>query len=424
MKLEQLVESLNQSQWWTQEQIKSRQSAALARIVDHHSQHNQHFKQRLQEQGLTAQDVSTLEGLSKLTPITKRDIQQAEKFESEAVPPSHLPIRKSQTSGRTGEPVTILKTEMNHQFFCATMFREHDWWGHDYSHKLSSIRAVHRQYEEMDSWGGPVSEKFKSGPAQGIPLNIGVRQQLAYLNEFKPDMLNVHAGVLAAMCSIWESEGYNLTLKHIKNVGETLSDDLRVRVKQITGVDILDVYSSSEVGCISIECPGTSLQHIMAEAMLVEVLNEAGEQCQPGELGRVVITDFYNTINPLIRYDIGDYAEPGPSCSCGRHLPTLKKIAGRERGLFRRANGDRFWPTAGQYAAEKVVKINQWQMIQHSLDDIEYKLATDEPLTDEQREQLLEIFKRVLGFDCIRITEYRTQIPTDGKYEESICLIE
>jgi hypothetical protein len=37
---------------------------------------------------------------------------------------------------------------------------------------------------------------------------------------------------------------------------------------------------------------------------------------------------------------------------------------------------------------------------------------------------LLEIFKRKLGFDCVRITEYRTQLPTDGKYEESICLIE
>jgi len=230
--------------------------------------------------------------------------------------------------------------------------------------------------------------------------------------------------VLAAMCSIWESEGYTLNLKAIKNVGETLHSSLRDRVKKITGVDIRDVYSSSEVGLISLECPDTGLQHIMEETLLVEVLNEAGEQCKPGELGRVVITDFYNTINPLIRYDIGDYAEVGDACTCGRNHRTLKRIVGRERGLFRRANGDRFWPTAGQYAAEKVVKVNQWQIIQHSLEDIEYKLVTDEPLTEEQHTELLEIFKKKLGFDCVRITEYRTQLPTDGKYEESICLIE
>jgi len=425
MTLEQIVAGLEESQWWTQNQLQARQQSALARVVAHHSLYNPSFRQRLTDQGLTAQDVSTLDGLRKLKPIIKRDIQQAgTEFNSSAVPPNHLPIRKSQTSGRTGEPVTILKTEMNNQFFCAMMFREHSWWQHDYAHRLASVRAVHQQYEESTNWGSPAAIKFNSGPAIGVPLNLDVRQQLEYLNKFDPGMLNIHAGVLAAMCSIWEQEGYRLNLKHIKNVGETLHPSLRDRVKQITGVDIYDVYSSSEVGCISIECPGTGLQHTMAEALLVEVLNEAGEQCKPGELGRVVITDFYNTVNPLIRYDIGDYAEVGGPCSCGRNHPTLKRIVGRERGLFRRVNGDRFWPTAGQYAAERIVKVNQWQMIQHSLEDIEYKLVTDQPLTKEQHDQLLEIFKGKLGFDCVRITEYRTQLPTDGKYEESICLIE
>jgi phenylacetate-CoA ligase len=425
MKLEQIIASLEQSQWWTREQLESRQQAALARIVAHHSEHNPSFKQRLTNQGLVAEDVSTLAGLARLKPIAKRDIQQAgETFNSLAVPPSHLPVRKSQTSGRTGQPVTILKTQMNHNFFCALMFREHSWWRHDYRHKLASVRAVHQKYEESPNWGGPVAELFESGPAIGVPLNLDVRQQLAYLNKFDPDMLSIHAGVLAAMCSIWESEGYTLNLKAIKNVGETLHSSLRDRVKRITGVDIRDVYSSSEVGLISVECPDTGLQHTMEETLLVEVLNEAGQQCKPGELGRVVITDFYNTMNPMIRYDIGDYAEVGEPCTCGRNHRTLKRIVGRERGLFRRANGDRFWPTAGQYAAEKVVKVNQWQIIQHSLEDIEYKLVTDELLTEEQHTRLLEIFKKTLGFDCVRITQYREQLPTDGKYEESICLIE
>jgi phenylacetate-CoA ligase len=425
MKIEQIVASLEQSQWWTREQIESRQQAALARIVAYHSEHNPSFKQRLAAQELAAEDVSTLAGLARLTPIAKRDIQQAgETFNSKAVPPSHLPIRKSQTSGRTGQPVTILKTQINHHFLCALMFREHSWWRHNYGHRLASVRAVHQKYEEIPNWGGPAAEFYETGPAIGVPLNLDVRQQLAYLNKFDPDMLSIHAGVLAAMCSIWESEGYTLNLKAIKNVGETLHSSLRDRVKKITGVDIRDVYSSSEVGLISLECPDTGLQHTMEETLLVEVLNEAGEQCKPGELGRVVITDFYNTISPMIRYDIGDYAEVGQPCTCGRNHRTLKQIVGRERGLFRRANGDRFWPTAGQYAAEKVVKVNQWQIIQHSLEDIEYKLVTDELLTEEQHSKLLEIFRKTLGFDCVRITEYRTQLPTDGKYEESICLIE
>ena len=423
--LQELVAKLEESEWYTPEQIKIRQEACLARIVDHHRQYNPHFKQRLAEQGLTHQDVSTLAGLKKLKPITRRDLQQAgTSFHSEAVPPSHAPILKAQTSGRTGEPVTIYKTQMNQLFFSAIAVREHQWWRHDYKHKIASIRANNRKYEESPNWGGHIAELYETGPGVGIPLNIPVREQNELLIKSNPDMLTTHAGVLAALCSIWEQEGYKLNLKHIKNVGETLHPDLRVRVKQITGIDIEDIYSSNEVNCISLECPGTGLQHTMTDTLIVEVLNEQGEQCDVGQVGRVVVTDFYNTMNPLIRYDIGDYAEVGGACPCGRHLPTLKRIVGRERGLFRRPNGDKFWPKAGQYAAAELVKVNQWQIIQHSLDDIEYKLVTDEPLTEDIKEKLLAIFRKSLGFDCVRITEYRDPIPTNGKYEETICLIE
>lgn len=421
MNLEDAVKLLKTSQWWTTEQIEQRQRDCLKRIVLHHAQHNLYFKQRLVSQGLNAEDVVTLEGLKKLQPMTKRDIQQATDFHSEGVPNNHLPIRRSQTSGRTGEPVTILKTEMNHLWFCAQTAREQEWWKQDYSWRLSSVRAVHNEYEESDHWGSPLA--INSGRTQGIPLRWNVQDQLDQLRTFQPDMLNIHAGVLQAMCGHWEELGYDLSLKHIKNTGETLNTELRQRVKLLTGITVKDQYSSSEVGLISMNCEHTDQQHIQVETLLVEILNEQGQQCKPGELGRVVITDFYNTVSPMIRYDIGDYARVGKPCRCGRHSPTLSEIRGRERGLFRRPNGDRFWPTAGQYAAAEVVKINQWQIVQHSLDDIEYKIVTDHPLTEEQREQLLIIFRRTLGFNCVRLTEYRTQIPTDGKYEESICLI-
>ena len=421
MDLNDAVKLLRTSQWWTHEQIEQRQRDCLKRIVLHHAQHAPYFKQRLESQGLRAEDVATLEGLKQLKPMTKRDIQQAERFHSEGIPNNHLPIRRSQTSGRTGEPVTILKTEVNNLWYCAQTAREHEWWGQDYSWRLSSIRAIHTDYEENDRWGSPLA--VNSGPTQGIPLKWNVQDQLEKLRAFQPEMLNIHAGVLQAMCAYWGQHGYDLNLKHIKNTGETLSQEVRQQVKEVTGVTVKDQYSSSEVGLISMNCEHTDQQHIQVETLLVEILNEQGQACQPGELGRVVITDYYNTVSPMIRYDIGDYARVGEPCQCGRHSPTLSEIRGRERGLFRRPNGDRFWPTAGQYAAAKIVKINQWQIIQHSLDDIEYKIVTDLPLTEDQRDQLLEIFRQTLGFDCVRITEYRTQLPTDGKYEESICLI-
>ena len=228
------------------------------------------------------------------------------------------------------------------------------------------------------------------------------------------------------MVTEWERTGYPLTeLKHIKNVGDTVHDSLRERVKALTGLDIEDNYSSSEVGTIAIQCPDSGLFHVMSENLIVEILDESGNECKPGEVGRVVITDLQNYAYPIIRYDIGDYAEVGEPCTCGRHLPTLKRILGRERGLLIRSDGSRFWPTAGQRKIDKIVNMRQWQMIQHSLTDIEYRMVTDEPLTEEQQAQLTELVNKHLGFiNEVRVVRYANSLPLfNGKYEESVCLI-
>ena len=46
---------------------------------------------------------------------------------------------------------------------------------------------------------------------------------------------------------------------------------------------------------------------------------------------------------PLLRYEIGDEAEVGEPCACGRGLPVLSRIVGRTQDYFvlRRANGAR-----------------------------------------------------------------------------------
>jgi phenylacetate-CoA ligase len=423
--LQNLIDRLEKSQWFPKDQLDQLQESMLVRVVEHQYRYSPYFKQRLDSQGLTCQDVSTLAGLTRLTPFTKKDIQEAgESFNADSVPRAHLPLSKSQTSGSTGQPVDTFKTSMNTLFWHALVMRDHRWWGRDFNGKLASIRANNLTVKQSDEWGGPATILYgKTGPALGIPVKTEIHKQLEILNEFQPNILIIHAGVLAAMATEWEKTGFTLTeLKHIKNIGETLHPELRERIKKLSGLHIEDVYSSSEVGAISIECPVSGLQHVMSESMIVEVLDDDGAACQPGEVGRVVVTDLYNSISPLIRYDIGDYAEVGVPCTCGRHLPTLKRIVGRERGLFQRADGRKFWPTARMRELEKVVPIQQWQMIQHAFDDIEYRIVTKEPLTEEQAAELTNIATEHFAIP-VRFVRFEDQLPSTGKYEESICLI-
>ena len=76
---------------------------------------------------------------------------------------------------------------------------------------------------------------------------------------------------------------------------------------------------------------------------------------------------------------------------------------------------------------QKVAPVRQWQIVQHSYDEVEWRIVTDEPLTAEQEEQLTEIFGRSINnFASVRITRYADAIPPNkgGKFEESVCLVD
>jgi phenylacetate-CoA ligase len=209
--------------------------------------------------------------------------------------------------------------------------------------------------------------------------------------------------------------------------GETVSDELRQQCRERLGVPLTDVYSSQEVGPIAAMCPESGLYHVHAESLIVEVLDEAGQPCKPGETGRVVITDLHNFATPLLRYEIRDYAEVGPQCPCGRGLPTLRRIVGRERNLMRLPSGKRSWGFFGSRRFRDVADVKQFQVVQHSLQDVEVRLVVANALTSSQEEHLRKIVRETMGhpFD-VRFTLYPDEIPRSagGKYEEFLCRID
>lgn len=313
-------------------------------------------------------------------------------------------------------------------FWSAFTIRDHAWNHRNFLGRLSAIRANLSSYVEWNTWGLPVSPLFKTGPAQGIPITTPVERQAELIDTFRPDILLVYPSNLGALLDTWSNGGpaHAPHLKHLKTIGETVSPELRTRTREILGLEIEDNYSSQEAGPIAIQCPEGGLYHIMSEALIVEILDENDTPCSTGTSGRVIITDLHNYAAPLVRYDIGDIAEVGPSCTCGRTLPTLKRILGRERNLVRHRNGDRHWPLVGFHRFADVAPVQQYQFIQHSLDEIEFRVVVREPLTPIQQDQLIAICSSALGSDFqFRITRFCDWLPkgTNGKFEEFVCRI-
>src|SRR5262249_7590187 len=122
--------------------------------------------------------------------------------------------------------------------------------------------------------------------------------------------------------------------------GEPVEERDRAVIKRAFGARVLEHYGSKEGGQMACPCPDGGLgMHINAENLLLEIVDSEGRPCQPGQAGRVVITPFVSTAQPLIRYDQGDIARLGAACTCGRCLPVLEAIEGRAMAMFTHPDG-------------------------------------------------------------------------------------
>jgi phenylacetate-CoA ligase len=161
-------------------------------------------------------------------------------------------------------------------------------------------------------------------------------------------------------------------LRAVLTYGEPVSADVHAACRDTWGVPVQDIYCCEEQGYIATQCPLYEHYHVLSETILVEVLNEQGRPCAPGQLGRVVLTPLHGFAMPLLRYAIGDYAEVGGPCPCGRGLPVLQRIPGRERNQVVLADGRHTWPDISALWAA-IRDVEQIQLIQRSPHQVEVR---------------------------------------------------
>lgn len=409
------MQKIEDAQWFTPERIRNIQYKELQQLVKHHKEQSPWYGNLMKDK-------------QRIPIITKKDIQDAgEDFFAVNIPQVHLPVSSVKTSGSTGEPLEVKTTMYTSMFYSAYTLRAFVW---EKSHlapmKMSVSKANIQEYVELDTWQSITSKFFKTGKMQGIPLTTDVSEQNRLITQFQPNILMTYPNNLRALCELWRDNFPLTELKIIKTMGETCSDDLRLFVKEVTGLDIVDVYSSQEIGTIAIQCPDSKLYHTMDENLIVEILDDNDQECKEGEIGRVVITDLHNAVSPMIRYQIGDYAMRGGKCSCGRGLKTISQILGRNRNLLVHPDGRKNWPLVGFYKFMQVTKVRRFQFIQHDLENIELRVATDHEMTDSEREQFINIGHEFMGPEFkINLVHYLGDLPpnSNGKYEDFISYI-
>ncbi|MBI3223122.1 MAG: phenylacetate--CoA ligase family protein [Nitrosomonadales bacterium] len=415
---------LEHSQWWSAQAIAQQQFRQLSALLLHAAATVPFYRERLQSAGYDPVRESITPARWRTLPRLRReDIQSAgDALMSGRVPAAHGRLFEHFTSGSTGRPIHAYGTELTHFFWLGLTLRDHLWHKRDLSGKLASIRSKVSE-EPRQGWGPATDAAFASGPSVTLNIQADLDSQLQWLIQHNPDYLLSHPSNLAALARHCIERHIRLPrLREVRSFGEALGPDLRRLCREAWNVPLVDSYSTEEVGYIALQCPEHQHYHVQAENLLVEVLDDQGQPCPPGEIGKVVVTTLHNFAMPLLRYEIGDYAEVGEPCPCGRGLPVLKRIMGRQRNLVTLPDGRQHWPSFPGSLWLSVAPIRQFQLVQKSLQQIEVRIVADRPLTADEETRLGALLNQQFGYPFHLVFNHVGQIERkpNCKFEDFI----
>jgi phenylacetate-CoA ligase len=431
-----LLYQLENSQWKSAAEIETAQFQQLHILLKHAQQNVPYYTKLFEKHSIQIPERMDRAFFEKI-PISQRTAYQdcGDDFGSKKMPEGHGQMVVARTSGSTGQPLKFGRSSITQTIWRALSTREHLWHGRDFTKKIGAIRIAPPDYAlapagvQTENWGAGIDKVFVSGPTVFLNASSPLEGQLEWLLREKPSYLLSFPSSLVALTRYAEQKGVKLPeIFELRCVGEKLSAEHRAYLKDKWQAKVTDMYSCEEMGYLALQCPKNEHYHIQSESVFVEIVDENGRACAPGTRGRVVITSLNNFVTPFIRYDIGDIAEYGAPCSCGRGLPVIQHIHGRTRNRLLLPNGENRMPRLGEFVIYKKYDdagIRQLKCIQHSLEKVELQIVAARTFTEIEQNDLIDILLKNLDHNFTVELTFPTEIlrNPNGKLEVFECRI-
>ena len=171
---------------------------------------------------------------------------------------------------------------------------------------------------------------WMAGTTRSFSILQPVDELVLGLNQFAPTIVATYPTAAALLADEAQSGRLRIKPREIWTGGESLSAATRDRVQQTLACTVRNSYGASEFLAMGWEC-GDGHLHINADWVILEPVDERYRPVPAGKPSfTVLLTNLANTVQPLIRYDLGDqvtfHSEP---CRCGSPLPTFD-VRGRQ----------------------------------------------------------------------------------------------
>ncbi len=380
------------TQWLSRKELEDSQLDSLRQLLTHAATTCPYYGDLWKSTGL---DLSSLQSLS--------DFQRWPLITRETIRHNRLRMRTTAdvkrmskaTGGSSGEPLQFDLDSGSNDRRTAMMWRGYDWaGGAPGTRQLYVWGTAVGNVPAWKRWKVDLHHRFDNHLViscfEFTPEKM--RGHFERMNGYRADVIVAYTNPLYEFARYIQREGLTpVSPKSIIVGAEKLHQFQRQLIEQVFRAPVFETYGSREFMLIGAECDRHTGLHLSMENLLVEVLDDDGSPTRPGLEGNVVITDLFNYAMPFIRYVNGDRAIAGfEACSCGRGLPLLKAVVGRQLDTLDTPDGRKVPGEFFPHLIKDFPAIRRFQVIQETIEQITLKLVVDGGnLTVADREKLL-----------------------------------
>ena len=399
------IKFLEKSQWWSPNELKEYQNEKLRAIIKHSYENVPYYHELFNKRKLEPTDIKTTDDLLKLPILTKEIIRKnfPHNIVAKNIPRKQMMLGGS--SGSTGEPLQYYITKDAYSFNLACNIRGWRWFGF-----RMGDRYIKLSQNPREGFLNKLQDKVQRCE---YVLSQSLTQQdikdiVELIRKSKAKIVRGYPSTLYVLANYIKSNGItDIKPIGLTTTGEILFPHMRQLIESQFHCSIFDAYSG-EGGANVFECETHEVYHVSCEYAFTEIIDN-GERLETEGKGEVVSTNFWNYAVPFIRYNVKDIAVLGnKKCSCGRGLPVIEKIEGRDSDILITPSGKHLIVHYFTGYFEWVNTVDQFQVIQDEKDKLTLLLIPNDKFNDEVKNKIQSDVSEYIGSDMkleIRIVD-------------------
>jgi phenylacetate-CoA ligase len=166
-----------------------------------------------------------------------------------------------------------------------------------------------------------------------VPVTLPVAEIVSRLNRLQARGLFGYPSVLARLAAEQQAGRLTIAPQLVNCTAEQLQPQFRAAIRQAFGAPVFNTFATTE-GLAGSSGPDEEFITLATDSCIVELVDAANRPVPPGTASaKVLVTNLYNHLQPLIRYELNDSFTQQPDAASHGHLRV--SVEGRADDILR-----------------------------------------------------------------------------------------